>query len=524
MEDALNLPDDVGQLKRMVADCQQQIEHLQSRLNLLLAALHAPKSEKSKNQFQGMLPLPFLDIPSSKPVETPVIEVPAHTRAKRGRKPLPDHLPRIEIIHDLPEEQKVCSCGACLKRIGEEVSEKLDYVPAVMRVERHIRPKYACPACDGAEGMPAVRIAPVPPQIIPKGIATPSLLAQVFTSKFVDAMPFYRQTKLFARLGVDIPRHSMSGWAMAVAKALALFLALFREEIRSGPAVNMDETTLQVLKELGRSNTSLSYLWLFRGGNPQRPTVVFVYDPSRSGSVPKTFLGDFKGYIQTDGYTGYQAIGESEGVIHVGCMAHIRRKFMDVQKANPKKIMHGTAKEILDLIGLIYKVEHKIKELSPKEKVQQRKELVVPILGSIRTILDERVDQVPPKSLLGQAMSYARNQWSRAVRYVDCGLLTPDNNAAENAIRPVALGRKNWLFAGAPKGADASAVLFSLVETAKANEIEPRAYLQFLFERFPVAQTTEDMKALMPQYLDRSLLPRLPKPKPRKKQGSCSYR
>ena len=241
MEDALNLPDDVGQLKRMVADYQQQVEHLQSRLNLLLAALYAPKSEKFKNQFQGMLPLPLPGIPDTKPVETPVIEIPAHSRAKRGRKPLPDHLPRVEITHDVPEDQKVCSCGACLKRIGEEVSEKLDYVPAVMRVERHIRPKYACPACDGAEGFPVVHIAPVPPQII-------------------------------------------------------------------------------------------------------------------------------------------------------------------------------------------------------------------------------------------------------------------------------------------PKGADASAVLFSLVETAKANEIEPRAYLQFLFERFPTAQTTEDMKALMPQYLDRSLLPRLPKPKPRKKQGSCSYR
>ena len=524
MGDTPNLPDDVGQLKRMVADCQQHIEHLQNRLNLLLAALHAPKSEKLKNQFQGMLPLPLLNIPVAVPAETPVIEVPAHTRAKRGRKPLPDNLPRVEITHDLSEDQKVCACGACLKRIGEEVSEKLDYVPAVMRVERHIRPKYACPACDGAEGMPVVRIAPVPAQIIPKGIATPSLLAQVFISKFVDAMPFYRQTKLFARLGVDIPRHSMSGWAMAVAKALAPLLELFRKEILSGPAVNMDETTLQVLKEPGRSNTSLSYLWLFRGGNPERPTVVFRYDQSRSGSVPKKYLLEFKGYIQTDGYAGYQALGESEGVIHVGCMAHIRRKFVDVQKANPKKVLHGTAREVLDLIGLLYKVEHKINGLSPEEKVQQRRELAVPILGSIRTILDERIDQVPPKSLLGQAMSYARNQWSRAVRYVDCGLLAPDNNVAENAIRPVALGRKNWLFAGAPKGADASAVLFSLVETAKANEIEPRAYLQFLFERFPSAQTTDDIRALMPQYLDRSLLPRLPKPKPRKKHDSCSYR
>lgn len=517
MEDAVNLPDDIGQLKRMVVDYHQHIEYLQNRLNLLLAALHAPKSEKIKAQFQSSLVLPFLNIPEAEPVETPVIEVPAHIRAKRGRKPLPDHLPRVEIIHDLPEEQKVCACGVCLKRIGEDVCEKLDYVPAVMQVERHVRPKYACPVCDGEEGMPVVRIASMPPQIIPKGLATPSLLAQVFTAKFVDAMPFYRQTKQFARLGVDIPRHSMSGWAMAVAKALDPLGELFRQEIRSGPIINMDETTLQVLKEPGRPNTSTSYLWLFRGGNPHRPTVVFRYDPSRSGSVPREYLGEFKGYIQTDAYSGYQALGEWDDVIHVGCMAHIRRKFIEVQKGNSKKPLIGTAKEVLDLIGLLYKIEHNIKDYAPDEKVSKRREQSVPILNAIRTILDERISHVPPKSLLGQAMTYARNQWCRVVRYVDCALLTPDNNVAENAIRPVALGRKNWLFAGAPKGADASAMLFSLVETAKANQIEPRAYLQFLFERFPSAQTTEDMRALMPQYMDRSILPSLPKPKPRKK-------
>jgi transposase len=519
MGDIENLPDDIGQLKHLVWDYYQQINHLQDRVALLQAALYAPKSEKSKDLFQGILPLPLVRIAEEepKPAEVPVIEVPAHTRAKRGRKPLPDHLPRIEITHDLPEDQKVCACGACLKRIGEDVSEKLDYVPAVMQVERHIRPKYACPACDGEEGMPVVRIAPVPPQIIPKGIATPNLLAQVITAKFVDAMPFYRQTKQFARLGADIPRHSMSGWAMAVAKALEPFEELFRAEIRSGPLINMDETTLQVFNEPGRSDTSTSYLWLFRGGNPKRPTVAYRYDPTRSGSVPKEYLGEYKGYIQTDGYSGYQALGESDDIVHVGCMAHIRRKFVDVQKATSKKIMHGTAKEVLDLIGLLYKVEHNIKELEPEKKVPMRLEQAVPILDAIRAILDERIDHVPPKSLLGQAMTYARNQWNRVVRYVDCELLTPDNNAAENAIRPVALGRKNWLFAGVPKGADASAMLFSLVETAKANEIEPQSYLKFLFERFPAAQTTEEMRALMPQHVDRSLLPRLPKPKPRKK-------
>ena len=452
----------------------------------------------------------MIKIAEAKPAEVPVVEVPAHTRAKRGRKPLPDHLPRIEVVHDLPEDQKVCACGACLKRIGEEVSEKLDYVPAIMQVERHIRPKYACPASDGEEGMPVVRIAPMLPQIIPKGLATVSLLAQVITAKFVDAMPFYRQTKQFARLGVDVPRHSMSGWAMAVAKALEPLHELFQAEIRSGPVINMDETTLQVLKEPGRPDTSTSYLWLFRGGNPDRPTVVYRYDPTRSGSV------------QTDGDSGYQALGESDGIIHVGCMAHIRRKFMYVQKATSKKITHGTAKEILDLIGLLYKVEHNIKELSPEEKVSKRREQAVPILDAIRAILDDRIDHVPPKSLLGQALTYARNQWSRAVRYVDCGLLTPDNNASENAIRPVVLGRKNWLFAGVPKGADASAMLFSLVETAKANEIEPQAYLKFLFERFPAAQTTEEIRALMPQHVDKFLLPSLPKLKLRNSKTLAS--
>ena len=177
-------------------------------------------------------------------------------------------------------------------------------------------------------------------------------------AKFVDAMPFYRQTKQFARLGVDIPRHSMSGWAMAVAKALDPLGELFRQEIRSGPIINMDETTLQVLKEPGRSNTSTSYLWLFRGGNPQRPTVVFRYEPSRSGTIPKKYLGEFKGYIQTDAYSGYQSLGEWDDVIHVGCMAHIRRKFIEVQKGNSKKPLAGTAKEVLDLIGLLYKIEH----------------------------------------------------------------------------------------------------------------------------------------------------------------------
>ena len=300
---------------------------------------------------------------------------------------------------------------------------------------------------------------------------------------------------------------------MPVAKALEPFHELLQAEIRSGPVINIDETTLQVLKEPGRPNISTSYLWVFRGGNPHRPTVVYRYDPTRSDCVPKKYLGECKGYIQTDGYAGYQDLGESDDIVRVGCMAHIRRKFMEVQKATAKKVVHGTAKEILDLIGLLYKVEHNIKELEPEKKVWERPASGVPILDAKKAILDEGIDHVPPKSLLEQAMTYARNQWSRAVSYVECGLITPDNNAAKNDIRPVALFRKNWLFAGTPKGTGASAMFFSLVEIAKVNEIEPQAYLKFLFERFTAAQTTEDMKALMPQHVDRSLLPSLPRPR-----------
>ncbi|NCC24575.1 MAG: IS66 family transposase [Deltaproteobacteria bacterium] len=506
-----NLPDDVAQLKNLAWDYYQQTQWLQQRIDLLQSALFCPKSEKSKKLLSNYtLPLPIERVEAPEPTvqeEPPTEEVKTYTRVKRGRRPLPENLPRIDVVHDLSEEEKVCSCGACLKRIGEEVCEKLDYVPATMRVERHVRFKYACPACDGQEGSPVVHIASVPPQIIPKGLATPGLLAQIMAAKLVDAIPFYRQNKQFARLGVDMSRNCMSAWALHIAHAFPPLLGLFQKEIRSGPVINMDDTTLQVLSEPGRSNTSKSYLWLFRGGDPDRPTVVFRYEPSRASRIPKNYLGNYTGYIQTDGYIGYQALGASDGITHVGCMVHIRRKFKEVQKITSKKTVQGTAKEILVLIERLYKIEHEIKEHSPNQKVEVRLEKSLPVLNSMRAILDERAPLVPPSSLLAKAIAYARNQWPKTVAYVHCGLLTPDNNLAENAIRPIALGRKNWLFCGGPKGAEASAAFFSLIETAKANNIQPQAYLKFLFERLPLAASENDLREIMPQYLDRSLLP-----------------
>jgi transposase len=213
--------------------------------------------------------------------------VPAHKRKKPGRKPLPEALPRVEVIHDLPEDEKVCACGSPLSKIGEEVSEKLDYIPAKLQVIRHIRYKYACKSCEGVETEAgAVKTAPPPAQIIPKGIATPGLLAYILVSKFCDALPFYRQTKIFHRLGIEIPRATMANWAIQVARQCRPLLELLHTEILSGPLVSIDETTVQVLKEPGRANTTQSYMWIFRGGPPDQPALVYQYHPSRSGQVP----------------------------------------------------------------------------------------------------------------------------------------------------------------------------------------------------------------------------------------------
>lgn len=498
-------PDDIPVLKGMLVMAEQENKLLREQNLLLRSKLFGRKTEKLADpegaQQQILFDEPAKDKPEKAGAST--IEVPAHTRRKTGRKPLPADLPRIEVIHDVSPEEKVCGCGCQKERIGEEVCEKLDIIPARIQVIRHIRPKYACKACEGVESEgPTVTIAPVPEQIIPKGIATPGLLAHIITAKFVDALPFYRQERQFERLGVELSRTSMSGWAIQVAERCQPLLDLLRAEILSGPLINMDETTVQVLGEPGRASQTKSYMWVIRGGPPGKPVLIYQYHPTRSGDVARKYLSGYQGYVQTDGYAGYDFLDGISGVVHVGCWAHARRKFMEVAQASGKHASES-ADMALSYIQKLYGLEKEFRSrgLGPEEIMSQRQLRALPVLQEFKAWLDKRMRETPPKGLLGKAIAYTLGQWNRLVRYVENGLLTPDNNLAENAIRPFVVGRKNWLFSGNPDGAAASAALYSLIETAKACGLEPYRYLRHLFDRLPFAYTTEDYKALLPQHL-----------------------
>jgi len=481
---------------------ERKTEVLSDELELTRYKIFGRRSEKLTEEEKLQMRLfdeAELGSVEERPVET--IEVSPHQRRKRGRRPLPASLPREEVVHDIPEEEKVCSCGAPLVRIGEDTSEQLGFVPAKVWAIRHIRPKYACKACDGVngdEGQKAVKIAPAPPQIIPKSIATASLLAYILVSKFCDALPFYRQQKMFRRIGIDIPRATMCRWAVEVGRRIEPLIELMHREVRAGPLIQMDETPVQVMGEAGRSNTSKSYMWVIRGGPPEDPVLLYQYHPTRSARVPLTYLKGYEGYFQTDGYGGYDDAGSQPGIVHAGCWAHVRRKFVDAQKPSKKA---GSAEEAIARIAKLYEIEKRLRSLglSDEEFVERRKKEVEPILESFHSWLAKKSLQVPPSTLIGKAVGYALNQWEKLERYLDEAFLTPDTNLVENAIRPFVLGRKNFLFSGSPQGAYASAALYSLIETAKANGLEPYWYLRYIFEKLPHASTEDDFRGLLPQ-------------------------
>lgn len=497
-----SLPDNSSALKKIIADLSSSLDQKNEEIRLLRQALFGPKSER---QSPGKYPqLPLFDMPENPPEEEEeAVTVFEHTRRKKGRKKLPENLPRVDVIHDIPEEEKICACGCRLRRIGEEVSEKLDIIPARIQVIRNIRPQYACRNCEGVEDDgSSVKRADAPPQIIPKGLATAGLLAYVVIAKFCDALPFYRQEKQFLRLGIEISRSTMCSWAMKAAQSCQGILDLLHNEIRGGPLINIDETTVQVLDEPGRSATQKSYMWVFRGGSPGNPVVIYQYHQTRSGDVAKLFLDDFAGVVQTDGYKGYDFLDNRLDILHVGCWAHARRKFVDVKKAGSGN-KTGSADQALAMIKRLYALEKtaRQKKMPVEQKYEIRQQQAKPILQKFKNWLDKRQGQVPPKSLLGKAINYCQAQWHRLENYIQDGNAAIDNNMVENAIRPFTLGRKNWLFSGTPAGARASALLYSLIETAKANNLEPYRYLRFLFEKLPSA-SAEDLHHLLPTKLE----------------------
>ena len=504
--DLAELPNDTQKLKLLVTKLDKENERLESNvevlsdeLELLRHKIFGRSSEKlSEAEKLQMRLFDEAEQGAEKPVE--IIEVPAHSRKKRGRRPLPASLPREEIIHDIAEKDKVCSCGAELVRIGEDTAEQLGYIPAKVWAIHHIRPKYACKACGGANygaGEKVVKIAPPPAAIIPKSIATPSLLAHILVSKFCDALPFYRQEKLFRRIGIDIQRATMCRWAVEVGRKCEPFIGLMHQEARAGPHILMDETPVQVMGEAGRADTSKSYMWVLRGGTPEHPVLLYQYHPSRSAQVPLAYLKDYQGYLQTDGYRGYDEVGSLPGIIHVGSWGHSRRKFVEAQKPSKKA---GSAEWAIARIAKLYEIEKRLRALglSDEEFVERRKREVLPILDDLHSWLEKKALQVPPSTLLGRAVKHALNQWHKLVRYLDEAFLTPDTNLVEQAIRPFAVGRRNWLFSGSPQGAYASATLFSLIESAKAYGLEPYWYLGQIFERLPFVSTEDDYRNLLP--------------------------
>lgn len=410
---------------------------------------------------------------------------------KRGRKPLPADLPRITQVYDLPENEKHCSCGCALTQMGEQVSEQLDIIPAVIQVIRHVRKQYACKDCEQT-----IKTAPLPPQPIPKSHASAGLLAHVAIAKYQDALPLYRQEQLFKRIGIEIPRNTLANWMLKTGDLIQPLINLCRDQLLSGPVIQCDETPIQVLKEKGKSPSSKCYMWVQVGGLPDEKVILYDYDPSRSGQVPVRLLQGYQGYLQTDGYEGYNAIASQSGITHLVCWAHARRKFVEAMKCLPKEKQRPS--KAMQWIGQLYRIEKQIKEKTVKEKYQIRQQSSVPILNQFKNWLDQALPSVPPQSAQGKALRYVNKYWDKLTIYCTDGCLNIDNNITENSIRPFVIGRKNWLFSDTTKGAKASALIYSLIETAKANQVEPYAYLKVVFEQLPQAETVEDIERLLP--------------------------
>jgi len=515
------IPDDVESLHELVRELgatieskdstieeyAREIEQLREYVRLLKSQRFGSSSERVHRDQLGLFneAEQLLDAASQTDLDEDLIVVPAHTRAQRGRRPLPTWMDRVEIVHDLPEHEKVCSAdGTPLVEIGRDTSEQLEFIPATARVLVHVRPKYACPCCKTG-----VQIASLPPQPIPKSWASPSLLAFVAVSKFADALPLYRLEGILARIGVDLSRATLAFWMVRCGELVQPLINLMRERLLDHDFLQCDETPFQVLKEPGKSAESDSYLWVQRGTPDDHPLILYEYDPSRSGEVSERLFEGFQGIAQTDGYAGYGHLDDASGIVHVGCWAHVRRKFMDALKGagkNRKKAAKPDKKQSvaeagLRLIQALYLIERSVVDASIETRLQVRKEKSLPIVAKLRVWLDAAIPTVPPKSLTGVALGYLDKQWKKLVPIFDYGHVPLDTNLVENAIRPFALGRKNWLFADTVRGAKASANLYSLIETAKANKLEPWAYLERVFRDLPAAVTIDDVERLLPSHV-----------------------
>src|SRR5271165_1274447 len=464
--------------REQLASRDAEIEHLKLLIAKLRRMQFGRSSEKRDRQIE-QLELQLEELEARRTKEAAAVEKSASAGscvARPVRRPLPDHLPR-EVRKVLPKQESCPDCGGKLKHLGEDVSEILEYVPASLKVIRYIRPKLACAGCD------RIVQAEAPSRPIERSLAGPGLLAHVLVSKYCDHLPLYRQSQIYARAGVELDRSTLAEWVGGSSGLLAPLVEALRRHVLAADKLHADDTPVPVLAP-GLGKTKTGRLWTYvrddRPAGDSTPAAVwFAYSPDRKGEHPQSHLNNFTGTLQADGYAGFDQIYEAGRIQEAACWAHVRRKFYDLQVAHKSPV----AAEALERIGALYAIEKDIQGRSPEERRGIRDIRSRPLLGSLRQWLEETLGKLSRKSDTAVAVRYALGRWEALMRYCDDGRLEIDNNAAERALRAVALGRKNYLFAGSDRGGDSAAAVYSLIGTAKLNGLDPENYLRTVLSR-----------------------------------------
>ncbi len=409
-----------------------------------------------------------------------------------GRKLDTSKLPRERVVHDI--ENKNCSCcGKELVRIGEDVSEQVEFVPAVLKVIEHVTLKYACKGCE------TIKQGRKPESVIPKAMAAASLITEVIIKKYQHHQPLYRQSKIFKQEGFDIPDNTLGNWIMKAGVTLEPLESALWAQIVKTKVLQADETPVVVL-----SRDSKGYMWVYHCCDPGNRFIIFEYANTRAGAVVNNRLDNYEGILQTDGYSGYNTLRKKENIINVGCWAHSRRKYMAIVKTAKTT---GKAHQAVSYIDKLYELEREIKNLDFEDRKKLRQEKAKPILEKLKVWVDKSLLYVPSESAIGDALSYTARQWPYLYEYINHGEVEIDNNLAENQIRPFALGRKNWLFLGNEDSAAVSARYYSLIQSCILNNINPRSYLSYVFTQVHKIRRCEiDPATLLPQFIDKNLL------------------
>ena len=451
---------------------------------------------KSTETTSGLSLTLFDEVESLEPTEDVTAnETITYSRKKKsvGRHFDISKFPREQLIHDLSDEEKICACGAELEKVGQDESTQIDHIPETFKVIEHVCLKYSCRCCK------TIKSAKKPESPLPKCMATSGLIAEVIIKKYEQHLPLYRQSKIFERHGAVIPDNTLGNWVMGAAEVLAPLGEAVREQLPKVHVLQADETKVQLLKP-----DKSGYMWGYHSCDPGNRFILFEFNLSRSAEVVNTRLEEFTGILQTDGYSGYSALRKKSEIISLGCWDHARRKFTDVIKVTGNK-KEGKALGIISLINQLYKVEQETKEMKFVERGAYRQEKAKPVLDKIEQRLKEI--NAPPKSLLGEAVTYALNQWSYLIEYVNHGEAEISNCWIENQIRPFALGRRNWLFAGNPESANKAALLYSLIQSCKLNDINARVYLEYVLNQVHRMRRGEvEPEKLLPQFIDKNLL------------------